>query len=187
MKLFAFAPLSAALLLCLNLNSEAPANEEAIRLNNEGVAALNREEWHVAIEKLEASLKADPDRPLGRVNLAIAHSNYGLYLKKKDKIAALKEFHRAQYLNGTDLVVNSNVRGTIKLLGKNPDSFVDRMNLGDDARKGGDLVGAVVEYLAALKLKKDHRIHKKLGDVYKLLNEKDKAVSEYASAYKDEN
>ena len=50
-------------------------------------------------------------------------------------------------------------------MGKNPDSFKDRVELGDEAKRCGDTEGTVVEYQAALHLQKDSGVQKKLDDI----------------------
>ena len=46
----------------------------------------------------------------------------------------------------------------------------------------GDTIGAAVEYSEALKLKDDPKIHMKLGDVYRVRDELDKAIVEFTAA-----
>jgi lipoprotein NlpI len=154
-------------------------------LNNQGVVALKKENWHGAFDKFEDALKIDPSYAVARENLAIAHSNYALSLRTKNSVDSLKHFHQAGYLEPKNAFFSTELRAMIKLMGKNPDSFRDRVALGDQAKTDGDTVGAVVEYGAALKLKEDRQIHKKLGDEYRLLDDKNKAAAEYAAAYKD--
>jgi len=73
----------------------------------------------------------------------------------------------ALYLNRTNPVTISNVEGIIKIMGKNPHSFQDRVDLGKQARTANppDFIGAIIEFSEALKIKDDPEIHMELGDV----------------------
>lgn len=178
-------------LLALSLTVQStgffPANmawadsSQVIGLNNDGVKALNASNYPLAIQKFEAALKLDPNYKLARDNLAIAHNNYGLGLRA-NPAEALKQFHQALYLNQTNATTMQNVEGIIRMMGKNPQSFADRVALGDQARLGADFVGAIIEYQAALRIKDDAKIHIKLGDVYRVRDETDKAIAEYQAA-----
>jgi hypothetical protein len=59
----------------------------------------------------------------------------------------------------------------IRKSGKDPSSFDDRLKLGDEASNSGDLDGAVYEYTAALKIKQDDAVQKKLDEAIKKQNE----------------
>jgi len=156
-----------------------------ISLNNDGVNALKSNNYALAIEKFKAALKLDPGYQLARDNLAIAHNNYGLQLRNTPK-EALKQFHEALYLNRSNPTTLQNVEGIIKIMGKDPHSFKDRVDLGDQARQppNPDFIGAIIEYSEALKIKDDPKVHTKLGDVYRVRDENDKAIAEFQAAAK---
>ena len=157
--------LSGSACFARDVGAASPTVSAATESNNEGVKALSAGDYSLAIQKLEAALKLNPDYAMARMNLAIAHSNLGLQLRSNPK-EALREFHKALFLNGSNEVTQKNAAGMIKALGKNPDSFDDRVQLAQDARTSGDFVGAIVEYNAALKLKDDRKIHEALGQIY---------------------
>jgi tetratricopeptide (TPR) repeat protein len=156
---------------------------QVIALNNDGVKALNTGNFQQAIFKFEAALKLDPNYQMARDNLAIAHNNYGLQLRNNPK-EALKQFHMALYLNRTNATTMQNVEGIIRMMGKNPRSFKDRVQLGDEARLSGDFVGALIEYSEACKIQDDPALHVKMGDIYRVRDENDKAINEYQQASK---
>jgi tetratricopeptide (TPR) repeat protein len=154
---------------------------QVIGLNNDGVKALNSGNFQLAVQKFKAALQLDPTYQLAKDNLAIAYNNYGLQLQKTPK-EALKQFHMALMLNRTNQTTLQNVEGIIRMMGKNPKSFADRVALGDEARLGADFDGAIIEYSEALKLKDDPKIHIKLGDVYRVRDRNDEAIAEYQAA-----
>ncbi len=188
-------------------HDDADTSSKVIELNNEAVAAQNKlyrwknhriigltanlkdSDYEAIIHKFAEPVKLDPLYRTARSNLAIAHNNFALFLASHDhnNEQALREFHRALYVDADNVTtvenLNELLRNRFRL---NPKIFRNRTALGDQARTNNDLVGAVVEYRAALKLRDDATIHKKLADVYKLLDEKDKAVAEYAAAYREQ-
>lgn len=169
---------------CPPLGTPALADQsQVINLNNEGVKALNAGNYQNAIQFFEGALKQDPNYTLARDNLAIAHNNYGLQLRNQPK-EALKQFHKALYLNRQNATTLQNVEGIIRMMGLNPRNFADRVKLGDEARLSGDFIGAIIEYEAACQIKDDPKIHVKLGDVYRVRGEDDKAIKEYIAASK---
>jgi len=157
----------------------APAEvppEYAVVLNNQGVRALNEKQWDLAIDKLSKALLTDPNYRLARENLAIAHNNYGryIYIRSRNKSEAFKQFHQSAYLC-PDFVSLTNLRAIIRMFGKDPDSFTDHLKLADRCNVEGDLVSAFVEYRAALKLKLDSQVCRKLEKVKRLLNQQTEA------------
>lgn len=173
--LFASTSLCLSQFFCIQL-ALADSNQ-VIELNNDGVRALNSGNVQLAMQKFEQALKLDPTYQLARDNLAIAHNNNGLQLRNNPK-AAIKEFHQAIYLNPNNTTTTSNLSGIISMMGKNPRSFTDRVQLGDDARHSGDMIGAIIEYSEALKLKDDRNLHLVLGDLYRVQDNPDKAINE---------
>ena len=152
-------------------------NSQVIDINNDGVKALNAGNVQLALQKFAQALKLDPSYQLARDNLAIAHNNYGLQLRSNPK-AAIKEFHQALYLSPGNATTQSNLAGIITMMGKHPNVFADRVALGDEARHSGDLIGAIIEYTEALKIKDDRGLHLILGDLYRVQDEPDKAIDQ---------
>jgi tetratricopeptide (TPR) repeat protein len=159
---------------------------QIIVLNNEGVEALNGGNFRQAIAKFEAALKLDPSYQKARENLAVAHNNYGLQLRNTPK-EALKQFHMALYLNRSSATTMQNVDGIIRMMGKNPVLFSDRIVLGNDARLAGDFVGALIEYAEACKIKDDASLHVKMGDILRVREDNDRAITEYQLAAKSKD
>ncbi len=171
------------LAICCCLSAAIAANSEAYLLNNEGVTAINQNNFPLAIQKLEQALIADSDYSLATQNLAIAYNNYGLQLKD-NPLKAIKQFHRAVYLDRKNVSTKSNLDAIITMLGKNPKLSKDRVALGDEAGKSGDFVGAIIEYESALDIADDPDIRQKLATA-EIQNKKHpilKTTSEKSSA-----
>jgi tetratricopeptide (TPR) repeat protein len=142
-----------AIFTCLQASA---TNREAIQLNNDGVSAINAGNFEQAITALERALRLEPAYEKARYNLAIAHNNYGLYFSNQGKAKeALKHMSMAAKLNPDNQTTHSNIAAIIKYMKKDPNSFQDRVDLGNDALEAGDYVGAIYEYEAALAIKKD--------------------------------
>lgn len=170
------------LIILLNVPYQVQAHNEVIALNNEGVKALNRKERQVAIDDFKKALVLEPTYSLAKDNMVITYREYGRDLSMQHKFQeALAEFHQAAYLSDWPNT-NQFIDEAIEKLGKNPNSFADRIEFAEQASKNGDYIGAVVEYHAALKLKNDNEVHKRLSDAYDKLGEKDKAASELEAA-----
>jgi len=151
------------------------------QLNNDGVKALQSQNYQLAIQKLEEALKLSPGYDRAKTNLAVAYNNYGLVFQN-NPTEAIKYFHKACLLDPNNVTSVGNLQGIIQKMGKNPKDFAVRVALGDAARKSADFVGAIVEYREALKIKDDGSVHEKLGDVFRVRQEDANAITEYQAA-----
>lgn len=156
-------------------------SDQVVALNNDGVRALNSSNAQLAIQKFEQALKLDPNYQLAKANLAIAHNNYGLQLRSSPK-DALKEFHQALYLDPGNAITKSNVDGIIRMMGKDPKSYDVRVALGEEARRSGDFIGAIIEFNEALKIQDDPKLHAVLGDIYRVKDDPNNAINQYKVA-----
>jgi hypothetical protein len=150
--------------LCNNnhTNTGFPERDALVALNNEAVKAINVTDYARAIELLERALDWSPHYKTALINLGIAYNNFGLSLQNKPA-EAIPYFHRAIYLDASNETTQENLLGLIRKLGKDPDSFSDRVALGDEATNCGDTKGSIIEYEAALKLKEDSNVRAKLA------------------------
>jgi tetratricopeptide (TPR) repeat protein len=144
--------------------------EGAVQINNEGVRALNKKQWTAAIDKLMSAVLLEPKYSRGRENLAIAHNEYGLYLRSKNEHESFRQFHLAFYVQHGP-TIEKNLTGMTKYMGWEPDRYEDHVKLGDLYRAEGDLVSALVEYRAASRFKKDRVLFTKLGAIQRLFEE----------------
>jgi hypothetical protein len=60
--------------------------------------------------------------------------------------ASLKEFHKALKINRNNPTTRQNIFLTIKALGRDPNSFGDRVQLGDGANNSADFVISWMQY-----------------------------------------
>lgn len=160
--------------------SQADASS-SILLSNEAAALIKANNYQLAIQKLEQAIKLDPNNSKARENLAVAYSNYGITLQNSPK-EAIKQFHRALFYDPQNRKVQANLEGMLRYVGRDPDSFKDRVSLANEARKGLDFEGAMVEFQAALRLKDDVAVHINLGDVYRVRDMNAQAIEQYKSA-----
>ncbi len=82
-----------------------------------------------------------------------------------DAKGRLKNLHLSLYYRSNNKETREVFDSTIRELGMDPESAKDHIKLGDDARSDGDVVGAVVEYIEALKIKDDPAVQKKLQEI----------------------
>jgi len=147
---------------------------DAIALNNEGVQALNRKEWTLAISKFKEALDFDPADKTAKSNLAIAYNNYAIEIMKTRRtyFEALKQFHNAIFFDPTNELNQLDADQLLRKMGKDPNSFKDRVELAEKAKRSNDLIGADVEYRAALSIKNDKRIVAQLSEIDQLYRKK---------------
>lgn len=141
-----------------------------VELNNEGVKALNKCDFEIAIQKLNASLRMYPSYKIGIQNLAIAHNNLGLSMQESPK-EAIKQFHKAVYLDPDNQISVLNLDGVVNRLGRDPADFEHRVELGDYAKSVGDECGAIVEYRAALKIRENAEVRSQLDSLMAKMRE----------------
>lgn len=159
----------------------AANNDQVIRLNNEGVNFLKQNNFAAAVKKFEEALRLDPTYALARDNLAIAYNNYGISMQN-NPAGAIINFHRSLFYKPGDATGMQNLNVTIQNMGKNPSVFKDRVDLGKEARKAGEVEGAVVEFAEALKLKNDPKLRVELGKLYRVKDQVDNAIQQFKQA-----
>lgn len=158
----------------------AQSNQQAALLNNAGVKALNAGDFDAAIHDFEEALKIEPNYSYARDNLAVAYNNKALKVGSPEQ--AMKYFHMALSRSPNNATTAQNLNAVIESLGKNPNSFKDREELGKQCRLNQDFDGAIVEFQAALRLKNDAKLHVALGDVLRVRDRVDEAINEYRAA-----
>jgi hypothetical protein len=147
------------------------AAAQPIILNNQGVLALNKHDYALAIQLLNKALKCAPTYKSARNNLAIAYNNFGLTMQENPG-EAIKQFHQAAYLDPQNKIIKANLNEIIRKLGWDPDNFADRTALGDAALSGNDTVSGIVEYQMALELKDNDEVRAKLNGALRRIGRK---------------
>lgn len=142
---------------------------EVIRLNNEGVKALNSGNYALGISKFKEALQIKPSYRLARHNLAITHNNLGMSIHTRPE-EAVNEFRESLYLYPSNETTQGNLDVIIKMLGKDPLDYITRRQFGDEQRLAKNYHAAVAEYVISLRLKDDPETQRKLSEVYDLLN-----------------
>lgn len=157
--------------ILLSVITQQPSFADDVRvieLNNLGVRALKNSQYNKAIDFFNDALKLDPLYSMAKGNLSIAYNNYALAIARREPYAALKYLHKAWSIDRNNPTTMQNIDGIIKrVLHKDPKSFDHRVELGDRAFAEGDVEGAMFEYDAALKIKHDATIGKRLEDLRK--------------------
>jgi tetratricopeptide (TPR) repeat protein len=175
-----------AILLCgtvllITPNAGQAAESQAAKLTNEGIKELHSLNFALAVQNLAEAVKLEPNNQVAKDNLVAAYNNYGLELKSTPDLA-LKQLHRALYLDPANPTTQENISRIIKLKRKNPESFDDRIGLAVVSRNNGDLIGAIIEYQAALDIKNDASTRIALADSYREAGKNAEAIAEYKKA-----
>lgn len=153
-------------------DEETRLNQLAL-INNEGVRALQKNDFKVAISKFEETLRLDPSYKYGRSNLGIAFNNYALSLRERPK-EALVYFEKAAYVDPGNRTTESNVNAVIQMLGLDPQDSKTREKLGDERVQQRNFEGAIVEYRAAQNLGL-YGASSKVENAYQMLVAKNRA------------
>jgi TonB family protein len=135
---------------------------EVIRLNNQGVKALNKEDYDLAIEIFKQALKLDPDYTLAKMNLSIVFNDAGFKFRHIYPDRSLRYFHEAVFFYPFNSRSQPNLDAMLVILGRDPDSFYDRAILGLQSELEEDSTSAIVEYWSALKIRPDAELERKL-------------------------
>jgi tetratricopeptide (TPR) repeat protein len=141
-----------------------------IDLNNQGVIELTAGHYAMAIKNFESALKLDRNYELARDNLAIAFNNEGLAERGHPK-DALKLFHRAMLINEDSPTTRQNMAGILRVMGRNPSDYQERISQAESALHLGDYIDAAVEYGEALRLHEDQDIRNKRDDLLDTLDD----------------
>jgi TonB family protein len=157
-------------------SSEGVDYQTVIGLNNDGVHCLNVNDYRGAVTNFVKALALNPDYKLARDNLAIAYNTLAGQHRKMPK-EALRHYHQAMFLNPANDTLRLNVAANIRILGKDPNSFLDRVSLGDQEFSLGNFVGAAVEYKAALDLHENPAVRSKLTDAFSRMTSDQKKLN----------
>ncbi len=146
---------------------------EAINLNNQGVNRLNKGQMDEAIDLLKEALKISPNYEMARANLGIAYDQKALRkMSDGDHESALHLFQKARYYFPHSQKGYENENHVLKLMGYNPDSTSDRINLANNAILRGDVEAFISEFQEAIEILNE-----------KLANDKSTSEDEFYQTY----
>jgi tetratricopeptide (TPR) repeat protein len=134
-----------------------------------------------AIWEISKALKIDQITYPDRLKLAKQHIDCGWKISSFPN-EALKEFHRALVLDPSQRVTTTSMENAIRLMGKEPGKFEDRVYLAERSIQDTDWVGAAIEFLDALAIKEDAATRIKLGDLFLKIGNQTGAAEQYKKA-----
>lgn len=144
---------------------------QPLNANNAGVRALNGNDFKAAVDNFCLALEHDPSYDLAKTNLSIALNNYALETASRSPEKALAVFETCVYVDPTNDTAQKNLDGVIRMIGKDPAKFEDRLSLAKKALNEKAPYRAIAEYECAMHLKKDGKIK---AEIDKLLATKPK-------------
>ncbi|MEW5822389.1 MAG: tetratricopeptide repeat protein [Cyanobacteriota bacterium] len=203
-----YIPIALALGISTNILISAPEafsqyeyNMEAnyAKYYDQGIQYYNNNEYSKAIEQFEQALKLAPNNSAVRNNLAVSYISRGTYFHNKvsNYETAADNYRDAIYYlkyDTPDGVQDSpNAQGNLDIAEKNLTNAL--LNLGitgetsyhfkkaKELRAKGQFKGAIVEYFLALdKSPPNAEAYEAIGDMYRVLQNNDRAVTNYQKA-----
>lgn len=135
-----------------------------VDLNDQGVKALEKKNFHQAIQFFKSALSIDREYTLARENLSIAYNNIAIENAATPDVA-LDSLHKAMFLDPDNPLTIKNLDGILKRMGKNPKKYEDRIKLAEYAEQRRRSIDALVEYREALKISQSPKILAKISQL----------------------
>lgn len=139
--------------------------KELAQVNNEAAEAIKKGKFDQAVKLLQPITEKHPDYEFARKNLTIAYNNYGLKLARHNTKDSAEKFRSALYFSPGEATARRNLNAVIKELGKDPNSYEDRVELGNEQLRAGAPRMAFVEFTEALRLRNTPSVRRKLAEV----------------------
>lgn len=153
--------------------------KELAQVNNEAAEAIKKGKFDQAVKLLQPITEKHPDYEFARKNLTIAYNNYGLKLARHNTKDSAEKFRSALYFSPGEATARRNLNAVIKELGKDPNSYEDRVELGNEQLRAGAPRMAFVEFTEALRLRNTPSVRRKLAEVcLQLENNQNKDIPE---------
>lgn len=130
---------------------------EKVDLNDQGVKALEAQQFNQAIRLFNEALLIDKDYQIARDNLSIAYNNYAIHLHIKPE-AAIDKLHKALYIDPENELTRKNLNKLLGRIGKNPEDVKVRTELAEKAFSEKRFLDALVEYREAARIEEDDAI-----------------------------
>jgi TonB family protein len=146
-----------------------------------GLIATANGAWSLAIADLSRAILTYPLCLDSKTSLSHAYNSKAIAERKqnvKDKQQEsdknnMHDLHCAYCIDQSGTVVEGNIFHRLKQMNMDPTSFDSRSAYADALSKDGDIIGAIVEYRAALKLQQDSSTIDKLADMATKLKAQD--------------
>lgn len=135
-----------------------------VDLNDQGVRALEKKNYHQAIQFFKSALAIDREYTLARENLSIAYNNIAIENAATPDVA-LDSLHKAMFLDPDNPLTIKNLDGILKRMGKDPNKYDDRIKLAEYAEERRRAIDALVEYREALKIKQSPTVLAKVSQL----------------------
>lgn len=157
--------------------------KELAQVNNEAAEAIKKGKFEQAVKLLQPITEKHPDYEFARKNLTIAYNNYGLKLARHNTKDSAEKFRSALYFSPGEATARRNLNAVIKELGKDPNSYEDRVELGNEQLRAGAPRMAFVEFTEALRLRNTPSVRRKLAEVcLQLENNQNKDIQSNSAA-----
>lgn len=201
-----YIPIALALSMSLiyNLPSycqyEYNSDADYSKYYDSGISYYNKSEYSKAIEQFSQALKLAPKNSAIRNNLAVSYISRGIYFHNsaKDYNEAINNYREAIYYLKYDAsegsVESQNASGNLGIaiknlanamqgIGQSIDNISYHFKTGKDLRAKGQFRQAIVEYWLALdKSPANAEALESIGDMYRVLQNNDRAASAYDKA-----
>lgn len=157
--------------------------KELAQVNNEAAEAIKKGKFEQAVKLLQPITEKHPEYEFARKNLTIAYNNYGLKLARHNTKDSAEKFRSALYFSPGEATARRNLNAVIKELGKDPNSYEDRVELGNEQLRAGAPRMAFVEFTEALRLRNTPSVRRKLAEVcLQLENNQNKDIQSDSAA-----
>jgi len=158
------------------------SDSELAKLNNRAARAIKAGDFASAITVLEDITKKKPKYKYARENLTTAYNNQGLKLAGASPEQSAEQFRKALFYSPSQTTTRTNLNSMLKTCGKDPESDLVRIGIGDELKEKGDYRGAFVEYMEALRLNNEADVKQRIAEVCALVDRDNRERGETQTA-----
>ena len=146
-----------------NPASYAPVYHEHRKYHAVGWIAIANGAWELAIVDLSQAALTYPYCKDSWTGLASAYR--GRAADRGENAEGMADLHKEDCIDPSHPLVEENMVKGLQKMKIDPTSFTERAAYADDLSKAGDMIGAIVEYRQALKLRQDEATLDKLAAI----------------------
>jgi tetratricopeptide (TPR) repeat protein len=140
-----------------------------------GLIATNNGAWSLGIADLSRAMLTYPLCLDSKTSLSHAYNSKAVAEGRQNEKDNMHDLHCAYCIDQSGTAVEGNIFHRMKQMNMDPTSFASRSTYADALAKDGDVIGAIVEYRAALKLRQDSSTMDKLAAMAAKLKADDSA------------